>query len=162
MEITRNKHFKAWLEKVYIGCATRHKGIDESAARTQFNDEYMEDVNMISFIMTSIFPNTFLADDGSYHFVTKDDFVHKDIESGEEYHPGRMTLWIDNRFNPKISFDDKRFQHGQVADDGHIICWGGMTPFPNAFCEIGLSGALMEMYNFARVSNHDTRMKEIA
>ena len=159
MEITRNKHFKAYLESLYVKMAARYLSLDENAARIKFNDEYMEDINMITFVINSTYPNTRLVDD-KYHFITKDEFFHTDIETGQVYQCGAMTLFIDDNLRENISFDNKLFRHGQVSDSGHVICWGGFEQHSvgEMFCQIGLSGLLMGLYNFARVSNHDTRM----
>ena len=159
MEITRNKHFKAYLESLYIKMAARHLGLDGSAARIKFEDEYMEDVNMITFVINSTFPNTKPVGD-VYHFITKDEFIHTDIKTGQAYPCGAFTFYIDDNLREILSFDNKLFHHGQVNEYGRVICWGGFEQHSigEMFVQIGLSGMLMGMYNFARVSNHDTRM----
>lgn len=160
MEITRNKHFKAYLEKLYIRMAQRHLSITEEAARIKFNDEYMEDIDMINFVINSTYPNTKPVDD-HYEFITKDEFFHTRIDTGQEYPCGRMTLRITDQLHEHISFDNPKFVHGQVMEDGRIACWGGFTNrgLGLMFINTGLSGMLMDLYNFARVSNHDTYMK---
>ncbi len=168
MELIRNRHFKAFIERTYIQMMAKYKSVDESAAKALFEDEYMEDINMLSFVLNSTYSNTKRVDD-DYHFVTKDDFVHTIIkaENHKTYSPGAMTLKIvDCQAN--ISFDNPNFHHGQIrtGDDGYtkgaVKCWGGFNPggFGSMFLKTGLSGALMDMYNFARVSDHDTYMVE--
>lgn len=160
MELTRNKHFKAYIEKLYIQMAQRHLALSEEAARIRFNDEYMEDINMITFVINSTYPNTRAVDD-KYEFITKDDFVHTRIDTGATYPCGRMTLRINDNLHEDISFENPNFVHGQVMEDGRIACWGSFTNrgLGRMFLETGLSGMLMDLYNFARVSNHDTYMK---
>lgn len=158
MELVRNKHFQAYIEKIYIGCMQRHKGIEASRAKIMFQDEFLNDANMMVYVLNSTFPNTKRVNE-EYHFITKDSFVHTDIESHTTWTPGAMTLRIDENWMPRMSFDNPNFHHGQIRTDGHIKCWGNFIPFQQAFPDIGLSGALMDMYNFSRVSNHDTRME---
>lgn len=160
MELTRNKHFKAYLEKLYVQLAQRHLAITEAAARIKFNDEYMEDINMINFVINSTYPNTTVVD-GRYHFITKDEFVHTRTDTGVTYPCGRMTLYIDDNLNEHFSFDNPLFVHGQITDEGRVACWGTFTnrSIGQMFINTGLSGMLMDLYNFARVSNHDTFMR---
>jgi len=161
-ELIRDKHFQAYLEKVYIGMAMRYKSLDERAAKAKFQDEFMDDVNMISFVINSTYPNTKRAEDGSYHFITRDEFKHVDIKTGKEYAPGALTFRIDDKFMENMSFENSKFHHGQIDENGRVRCWGGFAhhSLGEMFCGIGLSGCLMDMYNFARVSDHATYQEE--
>lgn len=161
MELVRQKHFQAYLERVYIGMMARHKSLSEHEAKAKFNDEFNDDVNLISFVINSTFPNTVRVGD-DYHFKTGDGFIHKDIKTGKEYQPGAMTLYIDENFSENVSFENKKFHHGQVNAEGKVTCWGGFKHhgFGSMFCGIGLSGALLDMYNFARVSDHNTYQED--
>ena len=158
MDLVRTKHFQAYLEKVYVGMMARYKSLDENAAKAKFQDEFYDDINMMGYIINSTYPNTQRVGD-IYHFITKDDFLHTDIKTKKEYKPGAMTLYIDENFLEHVSFENKNFHHGQINEQGHVTCWGGFKHhgFGEMFCGIGLSGCLMDMYNFARVSDHSTR-----
>lgn len=156
MELARNKHFKAWIEKIYVGCHAMHKGMPEPEARAKFENEYLDDANMLVFILNSTFPNTKRVDD-EYHFITKDDFVHKDIATGQTYNPGAMTLKISPNYEALLSFENRTFRHGHADPvSGAVICYGWYAHFSQSLCDIGLSGALMDFYNFGRVSKHDS------
>ena len=159
MDLVRNKHFQAYIESLYIKCSARYKAIPENEARAKFKDEFYEDVNMLNIIINSTFPQTKRVGD-EYHFITRDDFVHTEIELKETYYPGAMTLRINANCEPEVQFENKRFKHGQITAEHKVKCWGGFHQFGQSFCDIGLSGALMDMYNFARVSNHDTVLLE--
>jgi hypothetical protein len=116
----------------------------------------MEDANLLTYILNSTYSNTKCVDD-EYWFITKDDFFHTDIETKEVYQCGAMTLKFNKDFSVHVSFDNKNFKHGQISNEnGTIKCYGGFKQFPQSMLEIGFTGMLMDIYNFARVSNHDT------
>lgn len=157
MELVRNKHFRAYIERITVECLGRHHGMDIAKATAKFNDEYDDDANMLVYVLNGTYPNTKRVGDG-YHFVTREDIVHTDIAKGTgTYLPGRMTLVVDPiSYEAKMTFDNKNFSHGHINEEGNIICYGGYNRFSHSIAKIGLSGALMDMYNFARVSSHDT------
>lgn len=168
MELTRNKHFKLYLQNLYVRMMARHKSKTEAEALAMFEDEYFNDINMMIYVLESTYPNTRRVDD-IYHFITKNDFIHTDIKTGKVYPCGAMTLYIDDKLCERLSFDNPLFKHGQVRDKGtygvdagRVSCWGGFKHqgIGPMFCNIGLSGMLMDMYNFARVSDHGTYMVE--
>ena len=155
MDIVRSKHFQAYVQDLFVGCAARTKAMAKEKALALFKDSYYEDANMLSYIINSIFPQTKPVDD-IYHFITKDDFTHTDIVSYLTWNPGAMILKIDKNYEPNFTFDNKYFKHGHVDHpQGKVNCYGGYKHFGDSLCTIGLSGALMDMYNFGRVSKHD-------
>jgi len=161
--IIRSKHFKKYIEDMYVGCMAQTKGIEESVARVKFQDTFMDDFNILNWILPSTYPNT-IRDGDSYSFIT-DNMIHTDINKAHlSIDVGRMTFKINKDYTENISFENKEFMHGQVYEhDGHIRCYGGFgTGFAQKLCDIGLSGALMEVYNFARVSDHNTKVKGVA
>lgn len=169
MELIRNKHFKAYLQSLYVKMMARHQSRSEADALAMFEDEFFNDVNMITFVLESTYSNTKRVGD-IYHFTTKDDFIHTDIKTGKAFNPGAMTLYIDDDLVERVSFDNPKFHHGQIRDKkggyednevGRVSCWGGFKHhgIGQMFCSIGLSGMLMDMYNFARVSDHGTYME---
>lgn len=170
MELVRNKHFKEYLKNLYVKMMARHKSKTEAEALALFEDEYFNDLNMMIFVLESTFPNTKRVDD-TYHFITKDDFIHTDIKTGKVYPCGALTFHIDANLIERLSFDNPWFHHGQIRtkkdgylenEVGQVSCWGGFEHhgIGQMFCNIGLSGMLMDMYNFARVSDHNTYMED--
>lgn len=157
IKLIRSDHFRKYIEEMYVTSMARTKGVEESVARASFNDTFYEDFNMLSWILPSTFPHTIREEDG-YAFIT-DEMVHQDINVPDRnINVGRMTLRIRKDGRESIEFENKEFQHGQVRkEDGTVTCYGGFhSGFGDKLCDIGLSGALMEMYNFARVSDHNT------
>jgi hypothetical protein len=161
MEIHRTKHFQQWIEKMYVECSCRYSAISPEEALAKWKDEYYNDANMLSFIINSTFPNTKRVED-EYHFITNDNQIHTDIVSKETFNSGITTLRIDpKKFSALLFFSNPYFHHGHVEKEtGKTLCYGGYNEFGSSLCKIGLSGALMDWYNFSRVSSHDTRLVE--
>lgn len=158
MELIRSKHFQSYLEKVYVEMAKRYLALDEYKAKAKYQDEFMEDANMINFIINSTYPQTKWVND-SYHFITKDTFTHEGINGFKlDVTPGAFTFRINEDCSEHLSFENPKFHHGQVNANHRITCWGGFKQkgIGQMFTNIGLSGTLMDMYNFARVSDHGT------
>ena len=161
----------SWVENKYIECYAIGGGLSEQQARDKFKDTFYEDYNLLSWIITSLFPNTKAVGD-DYHFIT-DDFIHKILvdKSNHDHHGakrpineinvGRMTCKLNNCL-ANITFDMKGFRHGHCSSDfsGVITCYGSYKPFHENVCSIGFSSALMDVYNFAKVSKYYTVVPE--
>ena len=159
MELIRSKHFISWYQKMYVSCVRNYRGITQQAAEVDFLDTFNQETNELNFMLNGIFSNTRYSDEDGYVFITKDDFIHTEIKTHEIFKCGRMSMRIDYSPQPIIFFDNPNFRHGQIyRDTGKIKCWGGFQPFADDIRLFGLATGLLNMYNFARVSNHDTVM----
>lgn len=158
-----NRHFKEYIKNIYIELAARHKGMGREAAANKFEDQLMDDFNVFSWMLESVFPNTKFNGE-HYEFITNDNesHVHR-TDSTKEINVGRITFV----FNPKscsfnVFFENKDFRHGQIDLRGVIGCTGGFNGEPSSkIVDIGISGVLMEYYAFAKISDHNTTLKGI-
>lgn len=168
--LIRNPHFKEYIEKIYIKAHAQAKGMSEQAARDKFKDSILDDYNMLSWILDSVFVNTkregdmykFITEPMTHNYISEagngKDYNGQKIINGE-FPVGRMIFWVDDALKEHFAFpDEPRFHHGHIyPSDGRISCYGGYNNFEYEVTSAGISGALMSMYNFGRVSRHSTK-----
>lgn len=157
MDLIRDKRFKEYVMSVVSYCYQTQKGLSDVQARLIFKDTFFDDYNMLDWILDGTYPNTRREGD-KYLFIT-DPMIHEDINGGRDKlmgNVGRMTLEII-KSEGNITFENKSFKAGPIDQkSGRITCYGEYRRFADNVCQIGFSGALMDLYNFARVSHHNT------
>ncbi len=153
MNIIRMPHFKEFVRDTIAYCYQTEGGLTKAQALEVFKDTFYDDFNMLSFIMDTIYPNTFREGD-KYFFVTGP-MEHTCIDSGVKGPVGKMTLEIKKNAG-LITYEDKNFKSGHITEDGVVTCYNSYLPFGSNVVKIGFSGALMDSYNFARVSRYGT------
>ena len=152
--LIRSNHFKNYCADVYVKCCSMH-GMSNRAAADKWNEEIFRDYTNLSWILSSVFPETkFNGTD--YEFITSPGQIHVDKLTKKSVDVGRITITIKNG-REYIFFENKNFRHGQVSATGAIMCYGGFGHnFSGALVQQGFSGALMEFYLFAKISDHAT------
>ena len=154
MDLIRNRHFKEYVESIVSYCYQTERGLTDAQARAIFKDTFYDDFNMLSFILQSVYPNTRREGD-KYLFITEA-MIHTDIAAKIKGDVGRMTLEIKgNKGN--ITYENKEFKSGHIDNGtGIVTCYGDYRHFSSNVTEIGFAGAIMDCYNFARVSKYHT------
>ena len=159
MDLLRTKPFRKYVEDVVSYCYVTEKGISDAQARAEFRDNFYDDFNLLAFILPSTFPQTRREKD-KYLFIT-DEMVHEMINgNNKKGNVGRCTLEINGR-EANITYENNSFKAGPIAKDGRITCYGAYRAFAPNVVKVGFAGALMDLYNFARVSDHNTEWGNI-
>ncbi len=153
MDLIRNKHFIEYVKTVVSTCYQTQKGLSDAQARAIFQDTFYDDFNMLAFILENTYPHTH-RDGESYKFIT-DIMEHHDIANNVKGLVGRMILTIKGD-KSYITYENPEFKSGHIDRKGNVTCYNTYRPFAENVTKIGFSGALMDSYNFARVSRYGT------
>lgn len=154
MKLIRNQHFREYVEGLYIKSHAICGGLGSIAAKDKFNETMYDDFNLLAWILDGTFPFTHREED-HYVFET-DNMQHVLLDKKQSVDVGHCHIRIING-KASLKFDLKNFVHGHARnEDGTINCYGNYLPFANNVVKIGIASALMDAYNFARVSKYET------
>lgn len=171
MHLIRSPHFKSFVEGVTIKAYQKRQGLTEEQGRSKFNETFYDDFNLLHWIVESIYPHTFREGD-KYFFVT-DEIEHEVLPThgvDKDYYKrqitqfkgnaGRMSVDVQDEYE-RVYFSNKGFTHGHVDKrTGKIGCYNNYNHFGYNITTIGFASALMEVYNFSRVSRYGTVFSE--
>ena len=171
MDISATPHFRQYVENKYVESYKAALGYSEQRARDTFKDKFYDDFITLAWILQSLFSNTKREGD-NYLFITEP-MIHVILSNDggkTDYHGvkinknnlevGKMTFWLEG-LTEMITFENKAFVHGHVGEGPQIGCFGGYSRFFKELTKTGFSGALMQMYNFCRVSHYNTKMNGV-
>lgn len=149
MKFLRTPHFKEYVENLFVWSGKTSQAWDAQKARDMFKETYYEDFNSLFWVMENVFPNSRRNGD-DYEFITGD-ITHTNIKGdGRSAVIGKFILTF-NKQGPILKFENPNFRHKHVTA-GVINCWGGYLPSSAAIVKNGFASALMDLHNFATVS----------